>query len=97
MHQKNVDICNVIFEKLNIHILNNDIRSPSIANFKGLFHINLKPECKTLTMKLFEIACDLEMDKDILKTMKSQETKGKIHKYHSTSLIVATKKKKQRS
>lgn len=97
MHQKNVDICNVIFEKLNIHILNNDIRSPSIANFKGLFHINLKPECKTLTMKLFEIACDLEMDKDILKTMKSQETKGKIRKYHATSLIVATKKKKQRS
>lgn len=97
MHQKNVDIYNVIFEKLNIHILNNDIRSSSIANSKGLFHINLKPKCKTLTKKLLEMVCDLEMDKDILKTMKSQETKGKIHKYHAISLIVATKKKKQRS
>ena len=97
MHQKNVDINNVIFEKLNTHILSNDIRFPSIANLKGLFHINLKPECKTLTMKLLEIVCDLEMDRDILKTMKSQETEGKIHKYHAISLIVATKKKKQRS
>lgn len=78
MHQQNVDIYNVIFEKLNINMFHNDIRFPSLANSKGLFHINLKLECKTLTMKLLEMVWDMEMNKDILKTIKSQETKEKI-------------------
>ena len=55
MHEKNVDIYNVIIEKLDINMFNNDIRFPSLANSKSLFHINLKLECKTLTMKLLEM------------------------------------------